>query len=156
MSRIVHAEVDPYRGLAPHFDIASARARALHALASPGRSARLIVTSAAALLPRLSPPERLAAISVTLTSGHDISPVDLGDLLTAAGYTRQDPVDESGEFCVRGGVVDFYPAGARHPVRLEFVGDTIESIRGYDPATQRSSVELDRAEIGRASCRERV
>ena len=79
--------------------------------------------------------------------GQDISPVDLGDLLSAAGYTRQDPVDESGEFCVRGGVVDFFPAGARQPLRLEFMGDTIESIRTYDPATQRSTAALDQAAI---------
>jgi len=140
-------EVDPYRGLAPHFEIASARARALHALASTSHPARLIVASAAALLPRVSPPGRLGAVSMTLTPGQEISPVDLGDLLTAAGYTRQDPVDESGEFCVRGGVVDFYPAGATQPLRLEFVGDTIESIRAYDPATQRSTAVLDQAAI---------
>jgi transcription-repair coupling factor (superfamily II helicase) len=120
-------EVDPYRGLAPHFDIASARARALPAIAQG--TARLIVASAGALLPRLSSPDRLGSVALTLTPGHDISPTDLGDLLATAGYTRQDPVDENGEFCVRGGVVDFYPAGAREPVRLEFVGDTIESIR---------------------------
>jgi transcription-repair coupling factor (superfamily II helicase) len=140
-------EVDPYRGLAPHFEIASARARALNALASTSYPARLIVASAAALLPRVSPPDRLTGVSMTLTPGHEISPVDLGDLLTAAGYTRQDPVDESGEFCVRGGVVDFYPAGARQPLRLEFMGDTIESIRAYDPSTQRSTAELDQAAI---------
>jgi transcription-repair coupling factor (superfamily II helicase) len=140
-------EVDPYRGLAPHFDIASARARALHALVAPGRTARLIVASAGALMPRLSPPERLASVSLTVTPGQDISPIDLGDLLSAAGYTRQDPVDESGEFCVRGGVVDFFPAGARQPLRLEFMGDTVESIRTYDPATQRSTAALDQAAI---------
>ena len=138
-------EVDPYRGLAPHFEIASARARALHALASG--HARLVVASAAALLPRLSEPRRLAGTAVTLVPGQEVSPVDLGDLLGAAGYTRQDPADESGEFCVRGGVVDFYPAGALQPIRLEFVGDTIESIRTYDPATQRSSGTLDQAAI---------
>src|SRR6478735_7928038 len=119
-------EVDPYRGLAPHFDIASARARALHALTTG--QCRLVVASAASLLPRISAPERLDQTAITLTPGQDISPTDLGDLLAAAGYTRQDPVDETGEFCVRGGVVDFFPAGARHPVRLEFVGDTIESL----------------------------
>ena len=97
-------EVDPYRGLAPHFDIASARARALHGLVSG--DARLIVASAGALLPKLSPPDRLTATALSLAPGQDISPTDLGDLLSAAGYTRQDPVDESGEFCVRGGVVD--------------------------------------------------
>jgi len=138
-------EVDPYRGLAPHFDIASARARALHAVAE--RTAKLIVASAAALFPRLSPPARLNAVSLTLTPGQDVSPTELSDLLTAAGYTRQDPVDENGEFCVRGGVVDFFPAGAREPVRLEFIGDTIESIRSYDPATQRSTGSLDQAAI---------
>ena len=138
-------EIDPYRGLAPHFDIASARAGALHAMARG--NARLVVASAAALLPRVSPPDRLSAISQTLTPGHEISPTDLGDLLATAGFTRQDPVDEHGEFCVRGGVVDFYPAGAREPIRLEFVGDTIESIRAYDPSTQRSTQPLDQASI---------
>src|SRR5262245_14953187 len=122
-------EVDPYRGLAPHFEIASARARTLHALATG--TARLVIASGAALLPRVSATDRIAATAATLLPGQDISPTDLGDLLAAAGYTRQDPVDESGEFCLRGGVVDFFPAGAKQPVRLEFVGDTIESIRSY-------------------------
>jgi transcription-repair coupling factor (superfamily II helicase) len=140
-------EVDPYRGLAPHFDIASARARALHGLAAGSTPPRLIVASASALLPRVSSPDRLSAVSLTLTPGQDISPIDLGDLLAAAGYTRQDPVDESGEFCVRGGVVDFYPADAKQPVRLEFVGDTIESIRTYDAATQRSMLALDQTAV---------
>jgi transcription-repair coupling factor (superfamily II helicase) len=140
-------EVDPYRGLAPHFEIASARARALHALASASHPARLIVASAASLLPRVSAASRLGAVSLILTPGQEISPTDLGDLLAAAGYTRQDPVDESGEFCVRGGVVDFYPAGAKQPLRLEFMGDTIESIRAYDPSTQRSTASLDQAAI---------
>jgi transcription-repair coupling factor (superfamily II helicase) len=138
-------EVDPYRGLKPHFDVASARARGLHGLASG--TARLVIASAAALMPRLSQPTRLKGTSITLTPGQDISPTDLADLLTAAGYTRQDPVDESGEFCIRGGVVDFFPAGAAEPIRLEFVGDTIESIRAYDPATQRSRAGLDQAAV---------
>jgi transcription-repair coupling factor (superfamily II helicase) len=138
-------EVDPYRGLKPHFDIASARARALHGIASG--SVRLLVASAGALLPRLTAPERLLRVAITVTPGQDIAPGALTDILIEAGYTRQDPVDESGEFCVRGGVVDFYPAGAAEPIRLEFVGDTIESIRSYDPATQRSTHALDRASI---------
>jgi transcription-repair coupling factor (superfamily II helicase) len=138
-------EVDPYRGLAPHMDIASARARALHALMAG--TARIVIASAAGLLPRVSAPQHLQSTSLALAPGQDISPIDLGDLLASAGYTRQDPVDESGEFCVRGGVVDFYPAGAKQPVRLEFVGDTIESIRTYDPATQRSIAPIDQASI---------
>ena len=138
-------EVDPYRGLAPHLEIASARARVLHSIGAG--TARIVIASAGALLPRVSAPQHMKSTSLSLKSGQDISPIDLGDLLAAAGYTRQDPVDESGEFCVRGGVVDFYPVGANGPVRLEFVGDTIESIRTYDPATQRSTAELDQAAI---------
>jgi len=138
-------EIDPYRGLSPHFDIASARARALHAL-SQG-TARLIVASAASLLPRLSSPATLKDIGLTLHPGDEISPTDLGDRLASAGYTRQDPTDEPGEFSVRGGVVDFYPAGARQPIRLEFIGDTIESLRTYDPGTQRSIEAIDQAAI---------
>ena len=138
-------EVDPYRGLAPHMDIASARARAMHALQAG--TARIVIASAAGLLPRVSAPQHVQSTSLTLVPGQEISPVDLGDLLASAGYTRQDPVDESGEFCVRGGVVDFYPAGSTEPVRLEFVGDNIESIRTYDPATQRSTQPLDQAAI---------
>jgi transcription-repair coupling factor (superfamily II helicase) len=138
-------EVDPYRGLAPHFDIASARARALHALTAG--TARIVIASAAALLPRVAAPQRIVTSALTVSPGYEISPVDLSDLLASAGYTRQDPVDESGEFCIRGGVVDFYPAGAERPIRLEFVGDTIESIRAYDPATQRSIGAVDQAAI---------
>ena len=138
-------EIDPYRGLSPHFDIASARAHALHAL-SRG-TARLVIASAASLLPRLSQPARIGGAGLTLRPGDEISPVDLGDRLAAAGYTRQDPTDEPGEFSVRGGVVDFYPAGARHPIRLEFIGDNIESLRTYDPGTQRSVEPIDQVHV---------
>ena len=138
-------EVDPYRGLTPHFEVASARARALHALTQG--STRIVIASAAALLPRVSAPQHVTSTSLTIVPGQEISPTDLGDLLSAAGYTRQDPVDQSGEFCVRGGVVDFFPARAAQPIRIEFVGDDVESIRSYDPATQRSIAELDQAAI---------
>ncbi|HYT67113.1 MAG TPA: transcription-repair coupling factor [Vicinamibacterales bacterium] len=138
-------EIDPYRGLSPHFDIASARAGALHAL-SVG-TARLVVASAPSLLPRLTPPARFRETGFTLRPGDEISPIDLGDRLANAGYTRQDPTDEPGEFSVRGGVVDFYPAGARQPIRLEFIGDNIESLRTYEPGTQRSIEPIDQAHV---------
>ena len=138
-------EVDPYRGLAPHFDVASTRAATLFAMASG--TARLVVASAAALLPRLSPPRGLEAAGLVLRAGLDISPQDLADRLVGAGFTRQDPTDEPGEFSVRGGVVDLFPAGSKQPVRLEFIGDTIESLRTYDPGTQRSTGAIDQVHI---------
>ena len=138
-------EIDPYRGLAPHFDVVSARARVLHAVAMG--TAGVVVAPVAALLPRVSAPDRLLAASITLASGGEVSPTRLGDLLVDAGFTREDPVDQHGEFCVRGGLVDFFPGGDPHPIRIEFVGDTIESIRRYDRATQRSIGSLDRTEV---------
>ncbi|MEZ5316684.1 MAG: transcription-repair coupling factor [Vicinamibacterales bacterium] len=138
-------EVDPYRGLLPHLEVASARARALHALASG--SARVVVASARALAPRLSDPARLATAGLTLAPGDEVSPYDLRDHLALSGFSPEDPVDEHGEFCVRGGVVDIYPASEAQPVRLEFIGDIIESLRVYDAGTQRSLQAIDRIVI---------
>ena len=138
-------EVDPYRGLTPHLEVSSARARALHALAT--RTARIVVASARALLPRLSAPERLAATGLVLRSGGEIAPRDLGEQLARAGFSPEDPVDEHGEFFVRGGVVDIYPTAGAQPVRLEFIGDIIDSLRRYDASTQRSLTALDQVTI---------
>ncbi len=138
-------EVDPYRGLAPHFDVAAARGRALHGLASG--TVRVVVAAAAALLPRVSAPERLLAAGTRLVAGAFLEPPDLGDLLADAGFVPGDPVDGHGQFCVRGGVVDFFPAGDEHPIRAEFAGDSLESLRRFDPASQRSTETLDQAEV---------
>src|SRR4029077_1535564 len=138
-------EVDPYRGLSPHIGVTSARARALHAIARG--TARIVIASAAALLPRVPPPERLLAAALELKPGHDIAPTDLAELLVDAGFTREDPADEQGEFAVRGGIVDIFPAGEAHPVRLEFIGDTIETLRTYDAGTQRSIAPVDQVSI---------
>ena len=138
-------EVDPYRGLQPHVGVTSARARALHAVGS--REVRVIVASAPALLPRMSAPRRLMSAALDLKPGQEIAPTDLAELLVDAGFTREDPADEHGEFAVRGGIVDIFPAGEAQPVRLEFIGDTIESMRRYDPATQRSIQTIDRISV---------
>jgi transcription-repair coupling factor (superfamily II helicase) len=138
-------EVDPYRGMAPHVGVTSARARALHALASG--TGRIVVASAAALLPRVSSPARMLNATVDLRPNQDIAPGDLGELLVDAGFSREDPADEHGEFAIRGGIVDVYPAGDARPVRLEFIGDTIESLRTYDPATQRSTQPIDQLTV---------
>lgn len=138
-------EVDPYCGLAPHFEVASARAGVLCALVR--REVRIVVASAAALLPRVTSPPAMRKASAVLTPGDESSPTLLGDRLLLAGFVRQDPVDAHGEFCVRGGIVDFFPAGDDHPVRLEFVGDNVESIRRYDEATQRSIGVIDHVAV---------
>src|SRR6266850_2423778 len=97
--------------------------------------------------PRLTAPERMLAASIDLRPGQEIAPTDLSELLIDAGFTREDPADEQGEFAVRGGIVDIFPAGEAHPVRLEFIGDTIETLRTYDPSTQRSIAPIDQIAI---------
>jgi transcription-repair coupling factor (superfamily II helicase) len=138
-------QVDPYRGLAPHFHVASARARALHAAALG--TARVVVASAQALIPRLAAPESVLTTSVDLRPGIEIDPHGLAEILVDGGYERQDPVDEHGEFSLRGGILDVYPAGEAAPVRIEFIGDSVESIRRFDPGTQRSIETLDQFQI---------
>jgi transcription-repair coupling factor (superfamily II helicase) len=134
-------EVDPYRGLAPHLEVASARARALTGLTTG--TARLVIASARSLPPRLSDPARFADASLLLKPGVEIDPQVLRERLVDAGFIPEDPVDQHGEFFVRGGVVDLYPASEAQPIRLEFIGDIIESVRQYDAATQRSLKALD-------------
>ena len=90
---------------------------------------------------------RLLGAALDLKPGQEIAPIDLAELLVDAGFTREDPADEHGEFAVRGGIVDIFPAGESQPVRLEFVGDTIESMRRYDAATQRSVESIDQISI---------
>jgi len=138
-------QVDPYRGMTPHFRVAASRARALHAVARG--SARLVVASASALLPRVSAPSRLLRSSIDLEVGTTIEPHALADLLVDAGFTREDPVEEHGTFAIRGGIVDIYPGGDTEPVRLDFVGDQVESLRRFDPSTQRSTAAIDRISV---------
>ncbi|MGD9904139.1 MAG: transcription-repair coupling factor [Vicinamibacterales bacterium] len=132
---------DPYRALTPHMRVSSARARALLALATG--SARVVVASAPALLQRLVDPATLRARSLGVRTGSEIDPLALSALLADAGYDRQDPVDDHGEYCVRGGILDVYPPDEIWPIRIEFVGDLVESIRRFDPGTQRSVETLD-------------
>ena len=138
-------EVDPYRGMSPHLDVVSARARVLHALAS--NTARIVIASARALLPRVSPPAQMLAAGFDLHAGSEIDPAELAARLADAGFAPEDPVDQHGEFFRRGGVLDVFPAADAEPARIEFVGDTIESIRRYDPGTQRSTGEIARLVI---------
>ncbi len=138
-------EVDPYRGLSPHFGVTSARARALHAVGH--QTVRVVVASATALFPRISDPGRLMGAALDLRPGQEIAPSDLSERLVDAGFAREDPTDQHGEFAIRGGIVDIFPAGEAQPVRLEFVGDTIESMRRYDPASQRSIEAIDQVTI---------
>ena len=135
-------QVDPYRGFQPHLKVASARARVLHALADG--PVRVVVASATSLLTRLPDPASILLASFELKPGVEVDPQALANTLVTGGYEPADPVDAHGEFSRRGGILDVFPAGEELPVRIEFVGDMVESIRRFDPSTQRSVETLDR------------
>jgi transcription-repair coupling factor (superfamily II helicase) len=138
-------EIDPYRGMSPHAGVVSARARVLYSLATG--ACRVVVASAAALLPRVTAADRLLRASIAIKPGAEIAPADLAALLVDAGFSREDPADEHGEFALRGGILDVFPPTEPLPVRLEFIGDTVETLRTYDPATQRSVQPIDHVSI---------
>ena len=141
-------QVDPYRGFQPHLKVASARARVLHALATNSRlrdrrrCGRVVWP--AQLLTKVPEPASLLLSSCEIAPGIDIDPHELANTLVHGGYEPADPVDAHGEFARRGGIFDVFPAGEELPIRIEFVGDTVESIRRFDPGTQRSVETLDR------------
>ena len=134
----------PYDRASPSLRVASDRIAALAALVRPAARAQLLVTTVNAALQRTLPPERIAAQTATLQAGSRVDRDKLALLLGANGFVRTDTVIEAGEYAVRGGLLDLFPAGADHALRLDFFGDEIESVRRFDPATQRSTGPADR------------
>jgi len=137
-------EVLAYDHFSPHPDLASLRLGVLRALESGARP--VIVTAATTLLARLPPPDYLRAHSVALAAGDRLAPGELRHRLDAAGYQRVTQVTVHGEYAVRGSLVDFFPAGRAHPVRVDFLDEDVESLREFDPDTQRSTGRIDRLE----------
>ena len=138
-------EIDPYRGLSPHPEIASARARSLRQLLNddPG----VLVASVRTASTRLHAPERFLNYCLTLRRDEDMSPDIICDHLRESGYVQDDPVTDPGEFSLRGGILDLFSPNMEKPTRLEFFGDTIESLRLFDPDSQRSIREISSMEI---------
>jgi transcription-repair coupling factor (superfamily II helicase) len=102
----------------------------------------VVLTTVNALVQRVPPRRLFAGRELTLCPGGRIALDRLHGFFRNNGYVRTDTVREPGEYAVRGGIVDLYPAGAAQPVRLDFFGDTIESIRSFDALTQRSTGTL--------------
>jgi len=130
------SETDPYRGISPHPEISEQRSLALWNILHG--QVDVVVTTGRAVMQRMIDPERFRQNAWNLEVGHEI-PIDkLLEHLKLLGYVREDPVTDVGEFSHRGGIVDIYSPSAARPVRMEFFGDQIESLRQYDPASQRS------------------
>ncbi|MEC9343672.1 MAG: transcription-repair coupling factor, partial [Pseudomonadota bacterium] len=135
----------PYDRVSPSAEIIARRIHALGRLAniSPGGGAPvLVLTTANALIQRNAPREVMAGQAWHLAPGNRVDMEHLAHWLSENGFERTSTVRERGEFAVRGGIVDLYAPGDDDPVRLDFFGDTLDSIRSFDTASQRSTGQM--------------
>ena len=133
-------EILPFENLSPHPDAIGARLEGLYHLVE-GR-APILVSSAAAVMQKVIPKEALKTSYRYLVVGEESAREGLIEHLASWGFQNVPLVEERGDFSVRGGILDIFPPGYDRPVRLEFSADRLESIREFDPATQRSQGEL--------------
>ena len=133
----------PYDRVSPNVDVVAKRIDALARLgAGPAQGPRVVLTTVAALLQRVPPRQTLAGASFAAKVGGRMDVEGVISFLSRNGYTRADTVMEPGEYAVRGGIVDLFPPGTPEPVRLDFFGDELESIRSFDPMNQRTTGKL--------------
>ena len=139
------SESDPYAGSSPHPDTLERRALTLWRLAHHNQD--FVMITARALARRTVVPDEITLAGAVLARNDIQSPEDLVDRLVSAGYVGEDPVGAVGEFSMRGGILDVWSPGQERPVRIEFFGDEVDSIRDFDPETQLSTNQLSSIEI---------
>ncbi|MEO0327922.1 MAG: transcription-repair coupling factor [Pseudomonadota bacterium] len=134
----------PYDRVSPSASVIARRVDALTRIAQAEKSETglLVLTTTNALLQRNLPKDALLQQQSLLKPGNRIDMDKLTEQLASEGFERTSTVREYGEFAVRGGILDLYVPGAEEPVRLDFFGDTLESIRQFDPASQRTTGQL--------------
>jgi transcription-repair coupling factor (superfamily II helicase) len=136
-------DVLPFQNLSPHPELQEERATALWKIATG--KASIVVSPVAATAIRLRPAEYYADLARSVRRGESLDVDNLLAHLNTVGYTPADVVEMPGEYALRGGILDVYSPEAERPVRIEFFGDEAESIRRFDPASQRSSNPMDEA-----------
>ncbi|WP_419316829.1 transcription-repair coupling factor [Caulobacter sp. ErkDOM-E] len=139
----------PYDRVGPSAGVAAQRMATLSRLARGLGSAKpaILVIAAPALLQRVPDKSVLMRASYSAKVGNSVDIKDLERYFAVNGYVRASTVSEKGEFAIRGGVIDVYPSAAEEPVRLDLFGDTLESIRAFDPETQRSTKQLKEIDL---------
>ena len=139
----------PYDRVSPNASISARRMATLARLAhlKEASTPTILLTTVNALLQRLPARDWIAAQSLSIAPGNRTDMADLIRWLETNGFQRNATVRETGEYAVRGGILDLYAAGAEHPLRLDFFGDTLESIRPFDPETQRSVGQEKRIDL---------
>ncbi len=143
--RLPAHDVLPFENLSPHPDIQEQRAKTLWKIATGEASIVVAPVEAAAM--KLFPAPFYAGLAQILHRGEEVDVETLLAHLMSIGYSGADIVEMPGQFTRRGGILDIYSPEADRPVRFEFFGDEIESIRKFDPDTQRSAAPLDEARL---------
>lgn len=133
-------DVLPHQRLTPHSEILEQRAIGLWRLAAKKTSITIAPVSSAMM--RVAGPGFYEQLVLTLKQDEEVPLEELAGHLRRIGYESKEPVEMVGEFSIRGGIVDIFPAEAEQPVRMEFFGDQIESIRRFDVSTQRSVAKV--------------
>jgi transcription-repair coupling factor (superfamily II helicase) len=134
-------DVLPFENLSPHPEIQEERATTLWKIAAG--TASIVITPVEAAMLRLRSTEHYAELARVIRRGDAVAVDELVQHLNTIGYTAIDLVEMPGQYAVRGGLIDAYPPEADRPLRIELFGDEVESIRKFDPATQRSAAALD-------------
>ena len=131
----------PYDRVSPGADASARRLTALAALAALKKQPHpaVILTTANAIMQKLPPQAAIAAQVISARPGNQLDMNELAGKLERNGFERVSTVRDIGEFAVRGGILDLYAPGSVEPLRLDFFGDTLETIRAFDPATQRTT-----------------
>ena len=140
----------PYDRISPKADLIATRLATLARLIRPAAKdrPRIVVTGINALMQRVPHPDFIKELSLSLRPGQEIGFEDVQQRLLALGFQRVSTVTEPGEFAPRGGILDFFPAGRATPVRLDFFGDEIESVRSFDPLSQRTDQPIKGVVLG--------
>jgi transcription-repair coupling factor (superfamily II helicase) len=138
-------DVLPSQGLSPHSEISALRAVGLWRLAT--RRATITITPIGSALARTYAPGLYKHLALELRTTEDIAMDDLAEHLRRIGYEQREPVEMVGEFSVRGGIIDIFPAESTQPLRIELFGDTIEEMRRFDVQTQRSVLKVTSAMV---------
>jgi transcription-repair coupling factor (superfamily II helicase) len=138
-------ETDVYSGSSPHAETMERRALSLWQIRQ--QAPEFLLLSARSLISRTVRPDELSSLGAHLKVDEDFSPDELVERLAASGYVREDPIGNVGQFSVRGGILDVWSPDADSPVRIEFFGDTVDSIRVFDPETQLSTERLKETSI---------
>lgn len=138
-------ETDVYSGVSPHAETQETRALTLWNLAQ--NQPDFLIVSAKSLAMKTLAPAEMRDLGANLRRDEDYSPDELIEKLVASGYVREEPLKNVGEFSVRGGILDVWSPTMDNPVRLEFFGDTVDSIREFDAETQLSIGQLKEVSI---------